>query len=422
MAKGQEGDSVPFPLDRPRVPVLPRLMSTPPLTGLRVVDLSRLVAGNIVTHKLADFGADVIKVEKPGRGDDLRHWRVEGVETFWKAYCRNKRSLALDMRAPEGMEVLKKLIDSADVLVENFRPGTLEKMGLAPETLHDTNPGLIVTRISGWGQDGAYRDRPGFGSLVEALSGFAAMNGFEDRPPVLPPMALADMIAGESGASAVLMALRARDRDGKGQVIDLSLFEPIFATLGPQIANWRLTGRVQKRLGSMVEVAAPRNIYETKDGGFIALSASTQPTAERVFQVIGRPELIDDPRFRTNSDRVRNIEACDKVVADFVATRNRDEALAIFTEAGVTAGMVADASDLDGHPYIESRALVVEMPDDDVGEIPMHGVSPRLSETPGEIRHVGPRLGEHSEAVLSELGYSEDEIAALRRGAVVEGA
>ena len=422
MAKGQEGDSVPFPLDRPCVPVLPRLMSTPPLTGLRVVDLSRLVAGNIVTHKLADFGADVIKVEKPGRGDDLRHWRVEGVETFWKAYCRNKRSLALDMRAPEGLEVLKKLIDSADVLVENFRPGTLEKMGLAPETLHDTNPGLIVTRISGWGQDGAYRDRPGFGSLVEALSGFAAMNGFSDRPPVLPPMALADMIAGESGASAVLLALRARDRDGKGQVIDLSLFEPIFATLGPQIANWRLTGRVQKRLGSMVEVAAPRNIYETKDGGFIALSASTQATAERVFRVIGRPELIDDPRFRTNSDRVRNIEACDKVVADFVATRTREEALDLFTKAGVTAGMVADASDLDGHPYIESRALVVEMPDEDMGTVPMHAVSPRLSETPGEIRHLGPRLGAHSEAVLRDLGYTAEQIAELRQASIIEGA
>lgn len=275
-------------------------MSTPPLTGLRVVDLSRLVAGNIVTHKLADFGADVVKVEKPGRGDDLRHWKVEGVETFWRAYCRNKRSLALDMRHADGLTVLKKLLETADVLVENFRPGTLEKMGLAPETLHKTNPGLIITRITGWGQDGAYRDRPGFGTLVEALSGFAAMNGFSDRPPILPPIALADMIAGESGASAVLMALRARDRDGIGQVIDVSLFEPIFASLGPQIANWRLTGRVQKRLGSMVEVAAPRNIYQTRDDGFIALSASTQATAERVFRVIGRPELIDDPRFRTN--------------------------------------------------------------------------------------------------------------------------
>ena len=395
-------------------------MSTPPLTGLRVVDLSRLVAGNIVTHKLADFGADVIKVEKPGRGDDLRHWRVEGVETFWKAYCRNKRSIALDIRSPAGMEVLRRLIDSADVLVENFRPGTLEDMGLGPKTLHATNPGLIVLRISGWGQDGAYRDRPGFGSLVEAMSGFAAMNGFADRPPVLPPIALADMIAGESGATAVLLALRARDRDGGGQVLDVSLVEPIFAALGPQIANYRLTGRVQKRLGSMVEVAAPRNIYETRDGGYIALSASTQATAERVFRVIGRPELIDDPRFKTNSDRVRNIEACDKVVADFMATRDRDDALRMLTDAGVTAGLVADASDLDGHPYIESRGLVVEADDDDMGRFPMHGVSPRLSSTPGEIRHVGPKLGEHSTAVLEDLDYGSEEIAALIDKGVVE--
>jgi crotonobetainyl-CoA:carnitine CoA-transferase CaiB-like acyl-CoA transferase len=395
-------------------------MSTPPLTGLRVIDLSRLVAGNIVSHKLADFGADVIKVEKPGRGDDLRNWKVEGVETFWKAYCRNKRSLALDMRHPDGLKVLKKLLNTADVLIENFRPGTLENMGLAPETLHKTNPGLIVTRITGWGQDGAYRDRPGFGTLVEALSGFAAMNGFSDRPPVLPPIALADMIAGESGASGVLMALRARDRDGIGQVIDVSLFEPIFATLGPQIANWRLTGRVQKRLGSMVEVAAPRNIYQTKDGGFIALSASTQATAERVFRVIGRPELIDDPRFRTNSDRVNNIEACDQVVADFVATHNRDEVLDLFTDAGVTAGMVADAADLDAHPYMASRDLTVDWPDDDMGHMPMHNVSPRLSATPGEIRHIGPRLGEHSDEVLTELGYDADQIAALHDASVIE--
>jgi crotonobetainyl-CoA:carnitine CoA-transferase CaiB-like acyl-CoA transferase len=395
-------------------------MSTPPLTGLRVIDLSRLVAGNIVSHKLADFGADVIKVEKPGRGDDLRNWKVEGVETFWKAYCRNKRSLALDMRHPDGLKVLKKLLNTADVLIENFRPGTLENMGLAPETLHKTNPGLIVTRITGWGQDGAYRDRPGFGTLVEALSGFAAMNGFSDRPPVLPPIALADMIAGESGASGVLMALRARDRDGIGQVIDVSLFEPIFAALGPQIANWRLTGRVQKRLGSMVEVAAPRNIYQTKDGGFIALSASTQATAERVFRVIGRPELIDDPRFRTNSDRVNNIEACDQVVADFVATHNRDEVLDLFTNAGVTAGMVADAADLDAHPYMASRDLTVDWPDDDMGHMPMHNVSPRLSATPGEIRHIGPRLGEHSDEVLTELGYDADQIAALHDASVIE--
>lgn len=396
------------------------MVSAPPLSGLRVVDLSRLVAGNIVTHKLADFGADVIKVEKPGRGDDLRHWRVQGVETFWKAYCRNKRSVALDVRCDAGKHVLRRLVKKADVLVENFRPGTLEKMGFAPKLLHKSNPGLIIVRISGWGQDGAYRDRPGFGSLVEAMSGFAAMNGFGDRPPVLPPIALADMIAGESGASAVLMALRARDRDGVGQVIDVSLFEPIFAALGPQIANFRLTGRAQKRLGSKVEVAAPRNIYETRDGGFIALSASTQATAERVFRVIGRPELIDDPRFRTNSDRVKNIDACDKVVADFMATLDRDDALAMMTDAGVTAGIVASAADLDGHVYVKGRDLVVEFPDDEMGNFPMHNVSPRLSETPGEIRHVGPKLGEHSEDVLREIGYSSEDIASLVADTVVQ--
>jgi len=396
-------------------------MTKPPLANLRVVDLSRLVAGNIVSHKLADFGADVIKVEKPGRGDDLRHWRVAGVETFWKAYCRNKRSLALNIRAKAGLAILKRMIDGADVLIENFRPGTLEKMGLAPETLHKTNKGLIIVRISGWGQDGAYRDRPGFGSLVEALSGFAAMNGFADRPPVLPPIALADMMAGESGATATLLALRARDQDGLGQVIDLSLFEPIFASLGPQIANWRLTGKVQKRLGSMVEVAAPRNIYQTSDGGFIALSASTQTTAERVFRAIGRPEMIDDPRFRTNSDRVQNIDACDQAVADFMATQTREAALAIMTEAGVTAGLVANAADLDRHEYIDSRNLVVELDDPDMGLCPMHAVAPRLSRTPGAIQHVGPALGEHTGAILRELALGEDTIQNLAKDGTIQG-
>ena len=385
----------------------------PPLEGLRVVDMSRLVAGNILTHVLADFGAHVIKVEKPGRGDDLRAWRVEGVSTFWKEYCRNKKSLAIDMRDATGMRVVRDLIDSADVLVENFRPGTLEKMGLDPEDLFTRNKGLVVVRISGWGQTGLWSGRPGFGSLIEAMSGFAMMNGFEDRPPVLPPLALADMIAGQSGAAAALMALRARDRDGMGQVIDLSLFEPMFACLGPQIANRRLSGREPRRMGSLSELSAPRNIYETADGGYVALSASTQAMAERVFDVIGRPDMNDDPRFKTNSDRIAHLQECDEIVADFMGARNRDDLVALFTKAHVTVGIVASVADLDGHPYMDSRDMMVEVPDEELSPFPMHAVTPRLSRTPGVINHVGPALGAHSTEILAEIGLSGSQIDML---------
>ncbi len=387
--------------------------SPPPLEGIRVVDLSRLVAGNIVTHVLADFGADVIKVEKPGRGDDLRNWKVNGVSTYWKAYCRNKRSLALDFKDPEGMGLLRKLIDTADVLVENFRPGTLERMGLDPEDLLQSNPGLIVVRISGWGQTGLWQGRPGFGSLIEAMSGFAAMNGYEDRPPVLPPLALADMIAGQSGASAVLMALRARERDGPGQVIDLSLFEPMFAALGPQVANHRLNGREPRRMGSLSELSAPRNIYEAQDGGFVALSASTQAMAERVFRVIGRPELIDDARFRTNSDRVAHLRECDDIVAEFMLRHDRDDLIQLFTDADVTVGIVATIKELADHPFLQSRGVLEEVPDDALPSFPMHAVSPRLSRTPGRIAHVGPALGRDSASILTELGCDSATVEAL---------
>lgn len=278
-----------------------------PLDGVRVLDLSRLVAGNIVTHVLADFGADVIKIENPRGGDDLRNWRVANVETHWKVYARNKRSLALDYRAPEGREVLLRLVEHAEVLVENFVPGKLERMGLGPDILHEINPKLVIARVSGWGQTGPFAGKPGFGSLIEAMSGFATMNGYADRPPVLPPLALADMITGLYGASAILIALRNVEvAGGKGQVIDLSLFESMLSVLGPQAANYAMTGRDPQRHGSRSGTTAPRNVYRSQDGKYVALSASMQVMAERLFRVIGREDLITDPRFATNSARVAN--------------------------------------------------------------------------------------------------------------------
>ena len=270
------------------------------------VDLSRLVAGNILTLQLADFGAEVIKIEPP-EGDTLRSWRVKGIETAWKVYSRNKKSVALDLRSDAGRAIVRELAKSAQILVESFRPGVLEDMQLAPAELHKINPKLIIVRISGWGQDGRYRHKPGFGTLIEGYSGFASMNGFGDREPVLPPMYLADAIAALYGYGAVMVALREVEMNGgKGQVMDLPLFDPLFSVLGPQAANHKLTGEVKERTGSRSTNAAPRNVYQTKDGHWVCLSASTQGMAERVLVKIGRPELVKDPKFATNIERVRN--------------------------------------------------------------------------------------------------------------------
>ncbi len=391
-----------------------------PLDGLRVLDLSRVVAGNALTALLADFGAEVIKVETPGRGDDLRNWRVNGVSTYWKVYGRNKKSLTLNLREEAGRALLLRLVETADALVENFRPGRLEEMGLGPDRLLEANPKLIVVRVTGWGQDGPFQHKPGFGSLVEAMSGFAAMNGFEDRPPVLPPLAMADMIAGLYGASAALVALRNVEvKGGRGQVIDLPLFDPIFSILGPMAANYKLSGVVNPRVGSRSNTTAPRNVYATNDGGWAALSASTQGMFERLLRAIGRPDVIDDPRFKTNADRVKNVEALDEIVGGWIGARTLDENLAFFEDAGVTVGPVCDIADLVDHPYLSERGILVELPDDEMGSVPMHTVVPRLSDTPGAIRRPAPTLGEHTAEILAELDVEADEITRLGKEGVV---
>ena len=274
-----------------------------PLHGLRVIDLSRLVAGNMMTLQLADFGAQVVKVEPPA-GDTLRNFRAEGFDTWWKTYGRNKQSVGIDLRRAEGIALVKALVATADVFVESFRPGVLEAMGLAPDLLLALNPRLVVTRLSGWGQTGPYRERPGFGTLVEGYSGFAAMNGFADREPVLPPMFLGDMTTGLYGASATMMALlEVRANGGQGQVIDLSLFEPMLSILGPQAANHRFTGQVKPRTGSRSSTTAPRNAYVTADGRWVCLSTSTETMAARLFEAIGRPDVTADPRTATARGR-----------------------------------------------------------------------------------------------------------------------
>jgi len=375
-----------------------------PLDGVRVLDLSRLVAGNMLTAFLADFGADVIKVEREGSGDDLRNWREADHDIYWKVYGRNKRSLVLDLKSDQGLATLKKLVRHSQILVENFVPGGLEKMGLGPDLLLQLNPRLVIVRISGWGQTGPFSHKPGFGTLVEAMSGFAHLNGFPDKPPALPPLALADMIAGMYGAAGVLTALRVAERDGRGQVIDLSLFEPIFSTISSEAAKFKLTGEPTMRSGNQSSHTAPRNIYECRDGKYVALSGSMQSMAMRLFDTIGRPELKSDPRFKSNAARVANRDELDTIIGAFMRERSQAQNLALFESAGVTVGPVCSVADLMDHPFIRGRQAMVEVEDADMASVPMHNIIPRLSSSPGGFRRPAPRLGEHTHEILAELG------------------
>ncbi len=391
-----------------------------PLDGVRAIDMSRLVSGNMVSLQLADFGAEVIKIEDPKKGDPLRAWQTNGVSVHWKVYSRNKKSVALDLRAARGRELLSELIAGAQVLIENFRPGTLEAMGLAPAVLQERNPGLVIVRVSGWGQDGPYRDRPGFGTLVESMSGYAARTGFPDREPALPPTALADMVAGLYGAMAALVALREVEvRGGRGQVIDLPLLDPLFSFIATEAGIYRLTGEVRERTGSRSETTSPRNVFRTKDGRYIGISASIQAMAERLFRVIGRADMIDDPRFRSNTDRVRNAEACEAPIVAFIGARTLPENMEIFERAEVTASPVYDIDQFMADPHVVAREILVDLPDAQMGRLPMHNVIPRLSATPGRLRRPAPGLGEHTAEVLGGLGLDRAELEGLARDGVI---
>lgn len=391
-----------------------------PLDGVRVLDLSRLVAGNALTHVLADYGAEVIKVERPGKGDDLRNWRVEGKSIHWKVYARNKKSITLNPGDKKGRELLLRLVEDAQVLVENFLPGKLEEWNLGPDALLERNPRLVIVRISGWGQTGPDRDNPGFGSLVEARTGFAAMNGFPDRPPVLPPLALADMVAGMYGGMVTLVALREVEINGGwGQVLDLPLFDPLLAILGPQAAEYQLTGEVSARSGSRSTTTAPRNTYQTRDSKYVALSASMQSMAERLFKTIRREDLIDDPRFKTNADRVRNNDILDPIIGEFMAQHDQAELLAVFQAAGVTVGPVHDTAAMLDDRMVQEREIMLRFPDEEMGELYMHNVAAHLSQTPGQIRHPAPFLGQHNNEIFGALGFTPEEIATLRKEDVI---
>ena len=394
--------------------------SSGPLAGIRVLDFSRLMAGNMLSLQLADFGAEVVKVEVPGSGDTLRDWKANGVSAHWKVYCRNKKSITLNLKSPEAPGIILDLVAQFDVMLESFRHHYLEHLGVGPERLLAANPRLILVRVSGFGQTGPYAGRPGFGTLVEAMSGFAARNGFEDREPVLPPLALADMVAGLSGAMATLAAVREIEvRGGRGQVIDVSLLDPMVSILGPDALVYRLTHEIRRRVGSSSEGSSPRNVYATSDGGWVAISASTQAMTERLFRAIGRDDLNSNPDFRNNAERVKHRDEVDRIIGGWIRERTLKDNIAFFEREGVTAGPVYDIAQFLEDPHVQERGIVVEVPDEELGEVEMHDVVPRLSGTPGTLRTPAPSIGQHNDEIYGRTGYSADRIATLRAANII---
>ncbi|MGB4325070.1 MAG: CoA transferase [Candidatus Nanopelagicales bacterium] len=391
------------------------------LAGIKVLDAATLFAGPMAATMLGDFGADVLKLEHPSKADPVR-WHgasKDGIGLWWKMIGRNKRAMTLYFGSPEGQEILKELVADADVFIENFRPGTLEKWGLSPEVLHEINPGLVIARVTGFGQFGPYSTRAGFGTLAEAMSGFAAITGEPDGPPTLPPFGLADGIAALTTAYAIMVALKARDTTGRGQVIDMAIIEPILTVLGPQLLAFDQLGTLQERTGNRSSSNAPRNTYKTRDGSWVAVSTSAHSIAERVMRLVGHPEYIDEPWFTSGAERAKHADELDAAVGDWIAQRDRDEVLRAFEEADAAVAPIYTAKDVLEDPQFNALGTIKTIDDADFGPIRMQNVLFRLDETPGEIRHTGLSQGHDTEEVLTELGKTPEEIARLHDAGVV---
>jgi crotonobetainyl-CoA:carnitine CoA-transferase CaiB-like acyl-CoA transferase len=391
------------------------------LDDVRVVEAATLFAAPLAGTLLGDFGADVVKIEHPRRPDPARDHgpSKDGAGLWFKSLARNKRLVTLDLSQPHGRDVFLRLAERADVVLENFRPGTLERWGLGWEELSARNGRLVLARVSGFGQTGPYASRPGFGTLAEAMSGFAALNGEPDGPPLLPPLALADGIAALATAFAVLVALHARERTGRGQVVDTSLIEPLMTLLGPQVTAFDLLGELQPRTGNRSSHNAPRNLYRTADGSWVAVSASAGSIAERVMRLVGRPDLIDEPWFATGSGRAAHVDEIDDAVAGWIRARPRDQVLAAFEATEAAIAPVYDASGVAADPHLAAIDAIVRVDDDELGPLALTNVISRLSETPGEIRTTGGRHGADTDAVLAEVGVDAVELERLRAEGVV---
>ena len=394
---------------------------TPALDGIRVVEAATLFAAPLAGMFLADYGADVIKVEHPARPDPARGHgpSKDGAGLWFKALARNKRLVTLDLSKPEGAALFLELATEADVVLENFRPGTLERWGLGWDELSAANPRLVLARVTGFGQTGPYASRPGFGTLAEAMSGFAALNGDPDGPPLLPPLALADGVTALATAFAVLVALRARESTGVGQVVDLSLVEPLLSLLGPQITAWDALGELQERTGNRSSSNAPRNVYRTADGFWVAVSASAQSIAERVLELVGRPDLAEQPWFSSGSGRAAHVEEIDAAVATWIGERARADVLAAFESAQAAIAPIYDARDLVADPHLAALGSIATVEDEELGSLKMTNVIARLSQTPGAIRWSGRRHGADTAEVLAELGVGAEELERLRADGAV---
>lgn len=392
-----------------------------PLAGLTVLDISTLFAGPLCATMLGDYGAEVIKVENPDRPDAARGhgFQKNGTGLWWKTLGRNKKTVAINLKQMAGANLIRELVRDADIVVENFRPGVMDKWGLGYEALSEINPGLIVISVTGFGQFGPKSSEPGFGTLAEAMTGFASMTGEPDGPPTLPPLALADSVAGITGAFAVMAAVHARAADGQGQHIDMSLIEPLLSALGPQVTVFDQLGIVPKRLGNRSENNAPRNLYETADGRWLAVSTSSQSIAERVIELVGHGDLVREAWFASAKGRVEHADMLDEAVASWVRGKTSEEALAAFRGAEAAASLVYNAEDIIRDEQYSALESVIDIDDKELGSLKMLNVPFRMSRTPGRVEWAGREHGADTDEVLSRLGLNEERLSELRTAGVI---
>ncbi|HSP57834.1 MAG TPA: CaiB/BaiF CoA-transferase family protein [Halomonas sp.] len=395
-----------------------------PLEDLKVLELGQLIAGPYCGQVFADFGANVIKVEPPGRGDAMRQWGEADLETgeplWWNVIARNKKSLTLDLRQPRGQDILRELAEQADVIIENFRPGTMERWGLGYETLSRYNPRLVMVRVTGFGQDGPYATRAGFASVCEAMGGLRYLSGYPDRPPVRVGISIGDTLAGLHGAMGALVALHQRERTGRGQVVDSAIFESVLAMMESLVPEYARAGKVRERSGSFLPKIAPSNAYPARDGRDVIIGANQDSVFRRLCEAMGQPGLADHPDYATHRARGEHQQAIDDLVAAWTREHDAQAVVDHLATAGVPAGLVFRAPDMLDDPHFQARDAIVEVPDRHGKPLPMQNVFPRLTETPGRVRHVGPELGEHTETILSDwLGLAPDTLDALRADHVI---
>jgi formyl-CoA transferase len=394
-----------------------------PLDDLRVIELGSLLAGPFCGQLLGDFGAEVIKVEDPGVGDPMRQWGREkpyGTSLWWPVVARNKKSVTANLRTKEGQDLIRKLVAKADVLLENFRPGTLEKWGLGPEELWKINPGLIVTRVTGFGQTGPYSERAGFGSIGEAMGGIRYITGDPDRPPARTGVSLGDSLAATFATLGTLVAIHYRGRTGRGQVVDSAIYEAVLALTESLIPEWQIAGYQRERTGATLPNVAPSNVYPTQDGEMILIAANQDGVFRRLAGAMNQPELADDVRYATHGARGSNMEELDGLIARWTTTLKADDLLECLHSAGVPCGRIFRAKDMMSDPHFAAREAIVKMQHPDLGDFAMQNVFPRLSESPGEVRHVGPTLGQHNQEIYQALlGLNDDELSSLTAAGVI---